>query len=229
MTLEERLTQAGVTTLAELEAKIKADTAAEVKTAAVAEEARLRKQITDLETIKASQGGEIGELRKNKEALAEAERKLAEFEKSKKTGNEPPKDPPAEKSEDAWKQENSEREKAFKDDDWNKVDAAMKAAPPEAKVLIKTEAGRAAFYDRVLGSTSTQEAQETLRRPVQKEKLTVAEQLDAYLNKGKQPVRIPARQPSGIVPSKPNPNQNQSGEPVAGASFAQRMAGIQTQ
>jgi hypothetical protein len=229
MTLEERLTQAGVTTLAELEAKIKTDTAAEVKATALAEEAKLRKQITDLETIKASQGGEIGELRKNKEALAEAERKLADFEKSKKTGNEPPKDPPTEKSEDAWKQENSEREKAFKDDDWNKVDAAMKAAPPEAKALIKTEAGRAAFYDRVLGSTSTQEAQETLRRPVQKAQLTVAEQLDAYLNKGKQPVRIPARQPSGIVPSKPNPNQNQSGEPVAGASFAQRMAGIQTQ
>ncbi len=227
MTLEERLTQAGVTSLAELEAKIKADAAAEVKAATLAEEAKLRKQITDLETIKASQGGEIGELRKNKEALAEAERKLAEFE-SKKTGNEPPKDSPAEKTEDDWKQGNSEREKAFKDEDWAKVDAALKDAPPEAKALIKTEAGRAAFYDRVLGSNQ-REAQETLRRPVQKEKLTVAEQLDAYLNKGKQPVRVPARQPSGIVPSKPNPNQNQSGEPVVGASFAQRMAGIQTQ
>ena len=229
MTLEERLTQAGVATLAELEAKIKADAAAEVKATATAEEAKLRKQITDLETIKASQGGEIGELRKNKEALAEAERKLAEFEKSKKTDNGTPKDPPAEKSEDAWKQENSEREKAFNDGDWNKVDAAMKAAPPEAKALIKTEAGRAAFYDRVLGSASTQEAQETLRRPIQKEKLTVAEQLDAYLNKGKQPVRVPARQPSGIVPSKPNPNQNQSGEPVANASIADRLKAIQTQ
>ena len=74
MTLEERLTEAGVKTLAELEAKIKADAAAEVKATALAEEAKLRKQITDLETIKASQGGEIGELRKNKEALAEAER-----------------------------------------------------------------------------------------------------------------------------------------------------------
>lgn len=226
MTLEERLTQAGVTTLAELEAKIKADAASEVTAKATAEEAKLRKQITDLETIKASQGGEIGELRKDKEALAEAKRKLAEFE-SKKTDNGNP-NPPAEKSEDDWKQANSEREKAFKDEDWNKVDAAMKAAPPEAKTLIKTEAGRAAFYDRVLGSGSV-ETQETLRRPVQKEKLTVAEQLDAYLNKGKQPVRVPARQPSGIVPSTPNPNQNQSGEAVVNASFADRMKAIQTQ
>ena len=87
MTLEERLAAAGVKTLEELEAKIKADAAAEVKAAAIAEEAKLRKQITDLESIKASQGGEIGELRKNKEALEEAQRKLAEFEQSKKTDN----------------------------------------------------------------------------------------------------------------------------------------------
>ena len=227
MTLEERLTQAGVASLDELEAKIKADAAAEVKATATAEEAKLRKQITDLENIKASQGGEIGELRKDKEALTEAKRRLAEFEISKKTDNGNP-NPTAEKSEDDWKQANSEREKAFKDDDWNKVDAAMKTAPPEAKALIKTEAGRAAFYDRVLGSGSV-ETQETLRRPVQKEKLTVAEQLDAYLNPRKQSVRVPARQPSGIVPSKPNQNQNQSGEPVANASFADRMKAIQTQ
>ena len=223
MTLEERLSEAGVTTLAELEAKIKAD----VKAAALAEEAKLRKQITDLETIKASQGSEIGELRKNKEALVEAERKLAEFNELKKTGNGQPNSSTTEKSEDDWKQGNSEREKAFKDEDWVKVDAALKDAPPEAKALIKTEAGRAAFYNRVLGSGSVVDAQETLRRPVQKEKLTVAEQLDAYLNKGKQPVRVPTRQPSGIVPSKPNINQNQSDEPVAGASFTQRMEAIQ--
>lgn len=225
MTLEERLAAAGVTTLEELEAKIKADAAAAVRAEAQSEEAKLRKQITDLEAIKASQGGEIGELRKNKEALEEAQRKLAEFE-SKKTGNEPTKVAPVEKTEADWKQANSEREKAFTDADWDKVDAALKDAPAEAKALIMTEAGRAAFYDRILGS-SQKAVQETLRRPVQKEKLSVAEQLDAYLNKGKQPVRVPARQPSGIVASRPNPNQNIPVEPVAGASIAMRLAAIQ--
>ena len=122
---------------------------------------------------------------------------------------------------------NSEREKAFKDEDWTTVDTALKDAPPEVRTLIQTEEGRAAFYTQVLGS-SEQEAQETLRRPVQKEKLSVAEQMDAYFGKKKPSGRVPARQPSGIVTSKPNPNQNQSTEPVAGASIADRLAGVQT-
>lgn len=223
MTLEERLSEAGVATLEELEAKIKADAIETAKTASTAEEAKLRKQITDLETIKASQGTEIGDLRKTAEALAESQQKLAKFE-SKKTENEPPEDRRPVKTEDDWKQVNSEREKAFKDDDWEKVDAALKDAPAEAKELIKTEEGRAAFYARVLGS-SEQEAQETLRRPVQKEKLSVVEQLDTYF-KDKPSGRVPARQPSGIVPSKVT--QTQSTEPVVGASFQDRMEGIQT-
>lgn len=226
MTLEERLTAEGVKTIEELEAKIKAAAAAEVKAAALAEEAKLRKQITDLEAIKASQGGEIGELRKNAEALAEAQRKLAEFEQSKQTENGQVKVGPVVKTEADWKQANTEREKAFKDEDWDKVDAALKNAPAEAKALIMTEEGRAAFYNRVLGS-STQPVQETLRRPMQKEKLSVAEQLDAYFNKGKQAPRVPVRQPSGIVPSSPNPNRNQTAEPVVGASIADRLAAIQ--
>ena len=227
MTLEERLAEAGVATLEELEAKIKADATASVTATTTAEEAKLRKQITDLETIKASQGTEIGTLRKNDGALAEAQAKLAKFEESKEDGNEPPEDRRPEKTEGDWKQVNSEREKAFKDEDWTKVDTALKDAPPEVKALIKTEEGRAAFYIQVLGS-SEQEAQETLRRPVQKEKLSVAEQMDAYFNKNKTSGRVPARQPSGIVTSKQNQNQNQSGEPVVGASLADRLAGIQT-
>ena len=227
-TLEERLSEAGVDSLEALEAKIKADATAEVKAEAAAEEAKLRKQVTDLETIKASQGTEIGNLRKDSEELTEAKRKLAGFEESKKTEDEqtPPK---PEKTDEDWKQVNSEREKAFKDEDWDKVDAALKDAPAEAKALIKTEEGRAAFYDRVLGSGSDEgAAQETLRRPVQKEKLSVADQLDNYLETGKQSNRVPARQPSGIVASKTTPNQNQSAEPVVGASMADRLAGIQT-
>ena len=223
MTLEERLAEAGVSTLEELEAKIKADATAE----ATATEAKLRKQVTDLETIKASQGTEIGDLRKNGEALKEAQAKLAEFEESKKTGNEPPEDRRPEKTEGDWKQVNSEREKAFKDEDWDKVDAALKDAPAEVKTLIQTEEGRAAFYTQVLGS-STQEAQETLRRPVQKEKLSVAAQMDAYFNKDKSSGRVPARQPSGIVTSSANQTNTQSTDPVVGASMTDRLAGIKT-
>lgn len=223
MTLEERLAEAGVTTLEELEAKIKSDAITDAKAAANAEEAKLRKQISDLELIKGQQGTKQGELTKELEAAKE---KLAEFEESKQTENEPPKEQKTEKSEADWKQENSEREQAFSDDDWTKVDVELKAAPPEAKKLIMTEAGRAAFYDRVLGS-SKQEAQETLRRPVKKEKLTVAEQLDAYFGKDKKSGRVPVRQPSGIVTS--SADKNQSLEPVIGASFSTRMAGIQTE
>ncbi|GAF74644.1 unnamed protein product, partial [marine sediment metagenome] len=149
MTLEERLAEAGVATLEELEAKIKADAIASTSATATAEEAKLRKQITDLETIKASQGTEIGDLRKNEGALKEAQAKLAEFE-SNKTENENPEDRRPEKTDGDWKQVNSEREKAFKDEDWDKVDAALKDAPPEVKTLIQTEEGRAAFYTQVL-------------------------------------------------------------------------------
>jgi hypothetical protein len=223
MTLEERLSEAGVATLEELEAKIKADASA----SSTAEEAKLRKQITDLETIKASQGTEIGGLRKNESALKEAELKLAEFEQSKKSENDDPNNRRPEKTDDDWKQANANREKAFKDEDWDKVDAALKEAPPEVKALAKTEEGRAAFYDSTLGSSET-ENQETLRRPVQKEKLSVAEQMDAYFGKNKSSGRVPARQPSGIVASSAPRNTNQSTEPVVGASFSDRMAGIQT-
>jgi len=224
MTLEERLSEAGVATLEELEAKIKADAIASAKVDANATEASLRKQVSDLELIKGQQGTKQGQLTKD---LAEAQTKLAEFEESKKTENEQPEDRRPEKTEGDWKQVNSEREKAFNDDEWNKVDAALKDAPPEVRTLVKTEEGRAAFYEQVLGS-SEQEAQETLRRPVQKEKLSVAEQMDVWLNKDKQSSRVPARQPSGIVTSKTNQNKNQSGEPVIGASFSDRMAGILT-
>ena len=220
MTLEERLSEAGVATLEELEAKIKADATASY----TAEEAKLRKQVTDLETIKASQGTEIGDLRKKEEALVAAELKLAEFEQSKKTEDGLLVPPAKEKD---WEQVNSERVKAFSDEDRTKVNEAFKDAPTEAQALAKTPEGRAAFYTRILGLGS-EETQEAFCPPVQKEKLSVAEQMDAYFNKEKPTGRVPARQPSGIVTSSAPRNKNQSGEPVVGASFADRMAGIQT-
>lgn len=226
MTLEERLADAGVTTLEELEAKIKADAAAEVKASATAEEAKLRKQITDLETIKASQGGEIGELRKNKEALAEAERKLAEFEESKKT-KDAATPPPVTKTEAEWKQENEKQLLVMTDDDLAKLNKTI-LENDALKAISATEEGKAGLIQKILGSSKEAESQEIFRRPIHEKKLTVAEQIDLALNK--KPSGTPAnRRPLGIPASKPNPNQNQSGEPVSSASFADRMAGISTQ
>jgi hypothetical protein len=225
MTLEERLTAAGVKTLEELEAKIKADAAAEVRAVATAEEAKLRKQITDLETIKASQGGEIGELRKNKEALAEAQRKLEEFESKKTKDAATP--PPVVKTEAEWKQENEKKLLAMSDEDLAKLNKTI-VENDALKAISATEEGKAGLIDRILGSSKEAASQEIFRRPTHEKKLTVSEQIDLALNK-KQSGTPANRRPLGIPASKPNPNPNQSGEPVSGASFAQRMAGIQTQ
>jgi hypothetical protein len=224
MTLEERMAAEGVTTLDELEAKIKADAASEVRAAAAAEEAKLRKQITDLETIKASQGGEIGELRKNKEALAEAQQKLAQFESKKAEDAANP--PPVTKTEAEWKQENEKKLLDMSDDDLAELNKLV-VENDGLKAIASTEEGKAGLIQKILGSSKEDESQEIFRRPTHEKKLTVAEQIDLALNK-KQPGTPANRRPLGIPASKPNPNQNQSGEPVSGASFMDRMAGVQT-
>jgi len=225
MTLEERLAAEGVTTLEELEAKIKANAAAEIKAKADAEEARLRKQITDLETIKASQGGEIGELRKSKEALEEAERKLAEFEESKKA-EDASGPPPVIKTEQEWKQENEKKLLAMSDDDLAKLNKTI-MENDDLKAISATEEGKAGLIQKILGSNEGEQSQEIFRRTQHEKKLTVAEQIDLALNK--KPSGTPAnRRPLGIPASKPNPNQNLSGEPVSNASIADRLAAIQT-
>ena len=226
MTLEERLAAAGVTTLEALEAKIAAD----AKAALVAEKeaiiAAKEKQIKDLEAIKGNQGTEIGTLRTAVNALQTS---LEQFKESKKTENVPPQNPNPPKGEDDWKRENSEREQAFTDEEWTKADEALKALPAEAKALVKTEEGRAAFYARVLGSTTT-EAQETLRRPQQKAKLTVAEQLDLYLSKTKvvDSQRVPTLRPAGLGTSSVTQKKPTQVEGVVNASISDRLAALKT-
>ena len=222
-TLEERLAAAGVEDLEALEAKIKADatTAAEAGNKEAKE--GLEKQVTDLEKIKGTQGTEIGDLRKRAEA-AEEEAKI--LKESKQTENDDPANRRPEKSGDDWKRENADREKAFKDEDWDKVDAALKDADPDVRELAKTEEGRAAFYNQILGSSST-ETQETFRRPQKKEKLSVAEQIDQALNKDNGN-RVPSLRPSGIGTSKQtNEQNNQSGQTVVNASMSERRAALQ--
>lgn len=219
-TLEERLTEAGVDTLEALELKIKTD----AETASQTKIDSLDEQVKNLELIKGTQGTEIGELRKERDTQSEALRILKESKQAENelTGSRRP-----EKTEDDWKAKNSDREKAFKNEDWDKVDDALKNAATEVKALVKTEEGRSAFYDQILG-TSTEQAQETLRRPVQKEKLTVAEQMDAYLAKEGSTRRIPSMKPSGTGPSGETKLNKTAGQTIVNASWDERMAGILT-
>jgi hypothetical protein len=175
MDLEQVLKDKGVTSIEELEAKIKADALKEKE----AQEALLRKQIKDLEEIKAKQGDSLGNAIKE---LDEAKAKLLEIEKGKivdtdlvnKTKDAP--SAPQGKTEEQWRLENEAREKALGDAEWAKLDEAYKSAPDETRKLASTEEGRAAFMAAVLGS-ALPKAQETFRRPAQEKKLTVEEQI----------------------------------------------------
>ena len=185
---------AGVTTIAELKAKINTD--AEAASAQATE--ALKKQVSDLEIIKATQGNEKGAL---KTELDGVKAKLAEFESKKPEDVKPPDDKVVD-----WKQENTIREKAFTAEDWDKVDEALKAAPTVAQELAtKTEEGRAAFYAETLGS-KPQAEQGTFRRPQPKEKLTIAQQVALALGKDTGG-RVPVRRPSGVGSPKPNQNK----------------------
>lgn len=199
MTLDERLKDAGVDTLEELETQIRNNAEAE----ALKKSDKLKTQLTDLEGIKASQGNEIGDLRKEKESM---EDKLKQFEESKQTKNAEEEDrKPEEKAGEAaakvdayWEQENAAREQAFSDKDWSKVDKALKDAPAEVKALATaSEEGRAAFYAKTLGS-GEEDQQETFRRPQQKAKLSIAEQIAQGLEKANGSTRVPGRRPSGV-------------------------------
>jgi hypothetical protein len=193
MELADILKEKGVTSLEELEAKIKADALKEKE----AEEALLRKQIKDLEEIKAKQGDTIGTTRKE---LDEAKGKLIEMEKLKmepeKILEKKPDDAPAQgKTQEQWRQENEAREKALTDEDWTKLDEAAKALDADTrKLALSDEEGRAAFMAEVLGSAAP--VQETFRRPTQEKKLSVAEQIQQGLAKLK-PNSTPSLRPSG--------------------------------
>lgn len=196
MTLEEMLKTNGVETIEEYNAKI----AAEAKEAAVNEqraaEEALRKQIRDLEEIKAKQGGAIGDSRKEIDALRG---KLLELEKKnmepgKQFEKKPDDAPPSGKTEEQWRQENDAREKALTDDEWNKLESEAGRLPEDVrKTVLSTEEGRAAFMDEVLGS---KKMQETFRRPVPEKKLSVQEQIQLALGKRK-PGVIPSQRLSG--------------------------------
>ncbi len=226
-TLEERLDEAGVKTLEELEAKIVAEATAAVETEIKEAKDALKKQIEDLEKIKGTQGTEIGDLRKRVEEAEKRAESLKNLEESKQV-EDGEGQASSEKSEAELRQENIEREKAFTDEQRALVNKALADAPPEAQELAKTEAGRKAFYDKYIGSTQTPR-QVTFDRPQEKTKLTVAEQLDQYLNKNKDNSRPPALQSSGIGTSNStNEQDNKAGQTVVNASIAERLAARQT-
>lgn len=189
MELEEVLKAKGVTTLEELEAKIKAD----AKKEADAAEVTLRKQIKDLEAIKDSQGQTIGDARKEADLL---KARLLEIEKEKmKPISENRSDDAQAPNEEQLRRANEAREQALTDEQWLLLEEATKVMDTETrKLAVATEEGRAAFMNSVLGSAQT--AQETFRRPVQQKKLTVQEQIEIALGKTKANVP-PALRPAG--------------------------------
>ncbi len=176
----------------EAKAKLEADTAKiEAEKKMLETEELLRKQITDLEKIKTDQGAEVGNLRKE---ILEKKERLSNMENEEKPENAGGSE--AEKTEERWKEENAAREATLSDADWNTFDEALKEANPEVRSLaVGSEEGRAAFMDSILGS-STQATQETFRRPEQKKKLSIAEQIQIGLGKLNETVP-PAMRPSG--------------------------------
>jgi len=170
MELETVLEAEGVKTLEELKAKIKADAEKAALGTSAEKEAGLVKQIADLEAIKATQGDEVGTLRKD---LEEAKEQLDKIEE-KKTKNA---EIPAEKTEEQLKQENEAVEEALTNDQWKKLEGALKDADADTrKLALSSEEGRASFRNAILGSSETL-AQETFRRPIQEKKLTVDEKI----------------------------------------------------
>ena len=203
-TIAELLESKGVSTLEELESKIKTEAQAATLLSVEEQKAGLKKQIADLETIKAAQGDEVGTLRKD---LADAKEKLEKMDVGK---NAEDADSPTGKTPEQWATENAQAEKALTDADWNKLDTALKNAPEETrKLAIGSEEGRAAFRNAILGSDASPE-QETFRRPVQKKKLSVEEQIKAGLGLLK-PNTAPTLRPSG---SGFNPNQPNQKKPA---------------
>lgn len=207
-TLEETLSANGVATLEELTAKIAKDTADRIEKEKADAEALLKKQIKDLEEIKAKQGEKIGLLQKATELSKEKELLMSD-------GTKKPDDAPAdvtveEKTEAQWKAENDAIEASLDENAWNVLDNTLKSATPEVRKLATTsEEGRAAFLKTVLGTTVQPPAQETFRRPVQEKKLSVEEQIAIGLGKLK-PATTPTLRSvgSGFDPNRKQTDNN---------------------
>jgi hypothetical protein len=194
MELADMLKENGVETLEEYNAKIKSDAITAANKDKEESDALLRKQIKDLEEIKAKQGGTLGETRKE---LDEMKSKLLDLEKGKMNLEKKPENAgePSVKTEDMWKRENEAAEVALSNEDWDKLDKALKDAPEETRELaVSSEEARSAFRSAVLGSAKA--PQETFRRSVQEKKLSVDEQIRQGLGLLKPNVQ-PSLRPSG--------------------------------
>lgn len=196
MELNELLEQHNVESLEQALEKIKNSAQAEALKSFEEQKAGLKKQITDLETIKASQGDEVGTMRKD---LKEAKEKLEALSKDSGANKSDNASLPEKsvKTEDDWARENKSREASFTDAEWDKLDKALASTDPAIKKLVSSEEGRAAFMNEILGQPN-QQTQATFRRQVQKEQLSIEEQIKQALGRGNvKPVS--QRQPAGTA------------------------------
>lgn len=175
--IEELMQEKGVDSIETLLEKIQAEAAENAKKPLEEEKEGLVKQIKDLETIKSHQGDEVGNLRKDLTAAIEKLESLGE----KKVNNANPASD--EKSEADWAKKNEARLAALSDEELAKLNDTIQKNS-ELKQFTSTEAGKAVLMDKILGAVG-EEAQEIFRRPQKQEKLTIAEQIEAAMNKQK--------------------------------------------
>jgi hypothetical protein len=89
-----------------------------------------------------------------------------------------------EKSEADWAKENEARLAALSDEELAKLNETV-MSNGDLKQFASSEAGKAALIDKILGTVAS-DTQAIFHRPQQRqEKLTIAQQVEAALNKGK--------------------------------------------
>lgn len=174
MELAEQLEAKGVKTLDELEAKIKADAQAQAQQTIDG----LKSQIENLETIKGSQGDQLGDLRKQLEAAEEAKKALAEKIAEKKPDSSDGGASDDEPTEEDSKAKNEKWLLNATDEQLAQLNAELKGVSPEVRKLVKSsERGKAAFIAQIFGGESTEQSGEVFRRPAMEEKLSIEEQI----------------------------------------------------
>ena len=185
--LEEMMTEKGVESVDALLDAVKNEATAGALKPVEEQKASLKKQITDLETIKASQGDELGTLRKD---LKEAKESLTGLGTEQMENA----NPAAVKTEADWAEENEQRLLSMSDEEVAKLNEAVGNNDALA-TIASTEEGKAGIIAELSGSAE-QASQAIFYRPKQEKKVTVGEQIDAALGRQK-PNLTPASRVSG--------------------------------
>jgi len=200
MTIEEELQAKGVTTIAELEAKIQADADAKAK----AELEKKDEQIQGLEAIKEETNNKLADMGREIEKLKPQNLEKKDDNEGKKMDNEQDADA-AKAAEAKLKEANEQRKAQLSDDENAKLVQAYEGLDPEVQTLVdSSEEGFASFADEVLG-TAKSPLQKTFRPPVAQVKLSIADQIKKGLGTLKSettPRKRPLGMGASITPNK---------------------------